>query len=122
MSHSRRLVAEGHLIDSGLMSKYLAIVVENGGVYELLKFDIGRTVSDYSRAELIVTAQEPERLARILENLAALGCHPVEEAQEIILKPSPQDGAVPDDFYSTTNHKTRVFHARPWLGVAEQRM
>jgi lysine-ketoglutarate reductase/saccharopine dehydrogenase-like protein (TIGR00300 family) len=122
MSHSRRLSAEGHLIDSGLMSKYLAIVVENGGTYELLKFDIGRTVSDYSRAEMIVTTQEPERLARILENLAALGCHPVEEAQEIILKPSPQDGTVPDDFYSTTNHKTRVFHAGLWLDVAEQRM
>jgi lysine-ketoglutarate reductase/saccharopine dehydrogenase-like protein (TIGR00300 family) len=122
MSQSRRLVAEGHLIDSGLMSKYLAIVVENGGTYELLKFDIGRTVSDFSRAEMIVHADEPERLARILENLTALGCHPVEEAQPIALKPSPQDGTVPDDFYSTTNHKTRVLHAGRWLDVAEQRM
>ncbi|HYV86056.1 MAG TPA: TIGR00300 family protein [Patescibacteria group bacterium] len=122
MSHSRRLVAEGHLIDSGLMSKYLAIVVENGGTYELLKFDIGRTVSDFSRAEMIVNAEEPERLARILENLTALGCHPIDENETIVLKPSPQDGTVPDDFYSTTNHKTRIFHGGRWLDVAEQRM
>ena len=122
MSHSRRLVAEGHLIDSGLMSKYLAIVVENGGTYELLKFDIGRTVSDFSRAEMIVHADAPERLARILENLTSLGCHPVDESESIVLKRSPQDGTVPDDFYSTTNHRTRVFHAGRWLDVAEQRM
>ncbi len=122
MSLSRRLVAEGHLIDSGLMSKYLAIVVENGGTYELLRFDIGRTVSDFSRVEMNVSAAEPERLARILENLTALGCHPVDESASIALKPSAADGMVPDDFYSTTNHRTRVFHGGRFLEVADQRM
>ena len=122
MSQTRRLVAEGHLIDSGLMSKYLAIVVENGGTYELLRFDIGRTVSDFSRVEMTVSAAEPERLERILANLTALGCHPVDESQPIVLKPSAGDGTVPDDFYSTTNHRTRVFHAGGFLDVADQRM
>src|SRR5881394_1551440 len=122
MSLSRRLVAEGHLIDSGLMSKFLAIVVENGGTYELLRFDIGRTVSDYSRVEMTVDAPEPERLARILENLTALGCHPVDVSEAIALKPSVADGTVPDDFYSTTNHRTRVFHGGRLLEVADQRM
>ncbi|HUD70559.1 MAG TPA: TIGR00300 family protein [Dongiaceae bacterium] len=122
MSLSRRLVAEGHLIDSGLMSKYLAIVVENGGTYELLRFDIGRTVSDFSRVEMNVSAAEPERLARILENLTALGCHPVDVSESIVLKPSAADGSVPDDFYSTTNHRTKVFHGGRFLDVADQRM
>jgi lysine-ketoglutarate reductase/saccharopine dehydrogenase-like protein (TIGR00300 family) len=122
MSLSRRLVAQGHLIDSGLMSKYLAIVVENGGTYELLRFDIGRTVSDFSRVEMSVSAEEPERLARILENLNALGCHPVDESASIVLKPSAADGTVPDDFYSTTNHRTKVFHGARSLDVADQRM
>ncbi|HYV20413.1 MAG TPA: TIGR00300 family protein [Verrucomicrobiae bacterium] len=122
MSQPRRLVAEGHLIDSGLMSKFLAIVVENGGTYELLRFDIGRTVSDFSRVEMTVSAAEPERLERILENLTALGCHPVDESRAIVLKPSAADGTVPDDFYSTTNHRTRVYHGGRFLDVADQRM
>ena len=122
MTLSRRLVAEGHLIDSGLMSKYLAIVVENGGTYELLRFDIGRTVHDFSRVEMTVAADGAERLARILENLNALGCHPVDTNESIVLKPSAADGTVPDDFYSTTNHRTRVFHEGRYLDVADQRM
>jgi lysine-ketoglutarate reductase/saccharopine dehydrogenase-like protein (TIGR00300 family) len=122
MSQPRRLVAEGHLIDSGLMSKFLAIVVENGGTYELLRFDIGRTVSDFSRVEMTVSAAEPERLERILENLTALGCRPVDESRAIVLKPSTADGTVPDDFYSTTNHRTRIDHGGRLLDVADQRM
>jgi len=118
----RRLVAEGHLIDSGLMSKYLEIILENGGRYELTRFDIGRTVSDFSRVEMSVTAGDEEKLTTILENLVALGCHPMEETGPVNLKPSEMDGTVPDDFYSTTNHRTRVLHAGRWLDVSDQRM
>jgi lysine-ketoglutarate reductase/saccharopine dehydrogenase-like protein (TIGR00300 family) len=118
----RRLMAEGHLIDSGLLSKYLDVVLENGGRYELVRFDIGRTVSDFSRVEMSVTAEDEERLSRILENLVALGCHTMEETRPVHLKPAETDGTVPDDFYSTTNHRTRVLHAGRWLEVADQRM
>ncbi len=118
----RRLISEGHLIDTGLMSKYLEIVLENGGRYELLRFDIGRTVSDFSSVEMSVTAPDEERLGHILENLIALGCHPVEETREVALKPSEIDGTAPDGFYSTTNHRTRILHAGRWIEVAQQRM
>ncbi len=122
MENSRRLVAEGHLIDTGLMSKYLDIVVEHGGKYELLRFDIGRTVHDFSRAEMVVTAADAVTLQSILENLVALGCHPLEEERPVTLRPSDKDGTVPDDFYSTTNHRTRILHQGRWLDVADQRM
>jgi len=122
MENSRRLIAEGHLIDTGLMSKYLDLVVENGGQYELLRFDIGRTVHDFSRVEMRITAPDADRLSRILENLVALGCHPVEAEGPVTLRPSVKDGTVPDDFYSTTNHKTRLLHQSAWLDVADQRM
>ena len=119
MENSRRLVAEGHLIDTGLMSKYLDIVVEHGGKYELLRFDIGRTVHDFSRAEMVVTAADAVTLQSILENLVALGCHPLEEERPVTLRPSDKDGTVPDDFYSTTNHRTRILHQGRWLEVAD---
>ena len=122
MPNERRLIAQGHLIDSGLMSKYLDIVLENGGSYELIRFDIGRTVSDYSEVEMKVSAGEPARLARILENLTNLGCHLVEDAEAVHLAPSDRAGTVPDDFYSTTNHRTRIYHDGAWMDVTHQRM
>ncbi|HET6372380.1 MAG TPA: TIGR00300 family protein [Candidatus Polarisedimenticolia bacterium] len=122
MEPKRKLIAEGHLIDTGLMSKYLDVVVENGGSYELLRFDIGRTVSDFSRVEMLVTAPDAARLTRILENLAGLGCHLLEDSEEVTVRPCEADGTVPDDFYSTTNHRTRVRHGGLWLDVARQRM
>lgn len=122
MEGGRKLIAEGHLIDTGLMSKYLDIVLENGGTYELTRFDIGRTVSDFSRVEFSVSAASSDRLGRILENLVALGCHLVEPAAEVRLQSADCAGTVPDDFYSTTNHRTRVFHEGHWIDVASQRM
>jgi lysine-ketoglutarate reductase/saccharopine dehydrogenase-like protein (TIGR00300 family) len=122
MTPTKRFVAEGHLIDSGLLSKCLDVVLEGGGAYEIVKFDVGRTVDDFSHLELVVSAADPEHLARIMENLVALGCHAVEEAEEVRLEASRQDGTAPDGFYSTTNHRTRVFHAGEWRMVGNQRM
>jgi len=42
MTRSVNLRTEGHLIDTGLLSRYLALVVENGAAYELRHFEIGR--------------------------------------------------------------------------------
>ena len=32
------------------------------------------------------------------------------------------DGAAPDDFYSTTNHRTSVFLDGAWVAADDQRM
>jgi lysine-ketoglutarate reductase/saccharopine dehydrogenase-like protein (TIGR00300 family) len=118
----RKVRAEGHLIDSGLLSRFLDLVVEGGGTYQILRFDVGRTVTDFSRLELVVEAPDRDRLTRILENLVSLGCHVVEDADEATLRPSEADGTAPDGFYSTTNHRTRVFHRGQWIEAARQRM
>jgi lysine-ketoglutarate reductase/saccharopine dehydrogenase-like protein (TIGR00300 family) len=39
-----------------------------------------------------------------------------------VLKQADRDGCVPDDFYSTTNHRTEVRHRGHWHQVARQRM
>lgn len=118
---SRVLVAQGHLIDSGLMSRYLDMVLEGGGIYEITQIDIGRTPSDESSLEITIEAPDPESLDRILDNLMAHGCSPLQES-EAQLSRSDKDGTVPDDFYSTTNHLTEVLHKGSWLTVSEQRM
>ncbi len=120
---TRRLTTEGHLIDTGLMSRILNVIVENGGSYELLGFDIGRTITDFSRAELEVTAGDQDQLDLVLDNLIGMGCRIVEHGPaDILLHPSEKDGTVPPDFYSTTNHPTRVRVAGRWVDVSEQRM
>ena len=117
----RRFVATGHLIDSGLMSRYLRLVVENGGSYDLHRFDIGRTVQDFSTAELTVRAPDMASLDRIVDNLIDLGCHPKDSVNSLI-KPSDKNGTVPDDFYSTTNYRTVVRIVGREIDVDGQRM
>jgi lysine-ketoglutarate reductase/saccharopine dehydrogenase-like protein (TIGR00300 family) len=121
MSHrSVDLRAEGHLIDTGIMSRCLDVIVENGASYELKQFDIGRKVDDFSR--LWLTVQGPSEIVDLVVNdLVSLGCV-VEGNEPARLEPSAADRTVPDDFYSTTNHRSEVFHGGAWLAVGNQRM
>ena len=40
----------------------------------------------------------------------------------VVLKEAIMDRYVPDDFYSTTNHNTMIFHEGRWINVQNQRM
>ena len=117
----RRLTASGHLIDSGLMSRYLDVVVEDGGSYELHKFDIGATVRDVSTVEFSVSAPTAEKLDLILDNLVSLGCHLRDEGN-VTLRTAEADGTVPEDFYSTTNYRTAIRLDGREIEVSRQRM
>jgi len=113
--------AEGHLIDSGLLSAIFDKIIEAKGSYEILHFDIGRTNDDPSRIQMRVTAPEGETLDELLQQLTTFGCHPVRE-RDALVKPAEKDRCVPDDFYSTTNHRTHVRLGGRWVEVEQQRM
>ena len=57
---------EGHLIDSDILRKAFARIVEDGGEFEVLDFKVGKTNEDASFARLSVTAPDPDTLDRIL--------------------------------------------------------
>lgn len=118
--HSVQLRAEGHLIDTGLMSRFLDLVVENGATYELRHFEIGRTVDDFSKLWLTIVG-EHEVVERVVAELVSQGCQ-VEGDQPVQLEASDSDKTVPDSFYSTTNHRTEVFVGGGWIPVQDQRM
>lgn len=42
--------------------------------------------------------------------------------KSVILREATMDKHVPDDFYSTTNYTTLIFHNNKWIEVKEQRM
>jgi lysine-ketoglutarate reductase/saccharopine dehydrogenase-like protein (TIGR00300 family) len=121
MPASETVEAEGHLIDSGVLSGMMDKIIEVKGSYEILSFDIGRTNDDASVIRIRVTAADAAALADLLQQLTTYGCHAVKE-HDAVVKPAEKDRCVPDDFYSTTNHRTHVRVDGQWVEVERQRM
>ncbi len=121
MAASDTIEAEGHLIDSGLLTAIFDKIIEHKASYEILTFDIGRTNDDPSRIEMRINASDQAILDEILQELTTFGAHPLRE-RNALLKPAEQDRCVPDDFYSTTNHRTHVKLGERWVEVENQRM
>src|SRR5689334_19490227 len=121
MAASDTIEAEGHLIDSGHLSAIFDKIIEFKAQYEILKFDIGRTNDDASRIEMRISAPDGHQLDELLQALTTWGCHPVGE-RDALVKPAEKDRCVPDDFYSTTNHRTHVRIGGKWVEVEQQRM
>ena len=121
MSASDTIEAHGHLIDSGLLSAIFDKIIEHRAAYEILKFDIGRTNDDASSLEMRITAPDQPVLDDLLQQLTTFGCHPIRE-RDALIKPAEKDRCVPDDFYSTTNHRTHVRLRGRWVEVERQRM
>ena len=119
--YSEIVEAEGHLVDSQILSKIFDRVIANGSEFEVVSFTLGRTNQDFSHLELRVSALTQENLAKTLEELVELGCYQTAIA-EALLRTAEADRVVPDDFYSTTNHRTFVRIRGSWLEVARQRM
>ncbi|MFB3827528.1 MAG: TIGR00300 family protein [Bryobacteraceae bacterium] len=121
MNLQETVEAEGHLIDSHVMENIFDKVVEHGGKFEVEKFRIGRTNADASYLRLKVHAPTAEELQRLLQDLLVLGCSPV-DAGDAQLRTVEADRCAPEDFYSTTNHRTFVRRGRRWIEVENQRM
>jgi lysine-ketoglutarate reductase/saccharopine dehydrogenase-like protein (TIGR00300 family) len=121
MSVSDTIEAHGHLIDSGLLSAIFDKIIEAKGSYEILTFDIGRTNDDPSRIQMRITAPDRTALDDLLQQITTFGAHPLREL-DVLVKPAEKDRCVPDDFYSTTNHRTHVRLGGRWVEVESQRM
>jgi lysine-ketoglutarate reductase/saccharopine dehydrogenase-like protein (TIGR00300 family) len=113
--------AEGHLIDSHIMEQIFDTVVEYDGRFEVERFSIGRTNSEPSRLRLRVETPSAEQMGILLAQLVGLGCSPVDSG-DAELRPVARDRCAPEDFYSTTNHRTLVRVAGKWVEAGNQRM
>ena len=113
--------AQGHLIDSHIMEQIFDQVVEFGGRFEVEEFRVGRTNSEPSYLRLKVESTEQATMERLLQQLLGLGCSPVDSG-DAQLRTVERDRCAPDDFYSTTNHRTLVRHGQQWIDVDSQRM
>jgi lysine-ketoglutarate reductase/saccharopine dehydrogenase-like protein (TIGR00300 family) len=122
MEHYDEIVeVKGHLIDSGIMTDVLDQIIKGKGSFEILEFIIGKTNEDFSTAKIRVQAGNLEDLRHILENLHENGCY-ILDSQDAEISAAEKDACVPDDFYSTTNHRTYVRLKGEWVLVKNQRM
>ncbi|MCX6617608.1 MAG: TIGR00300 family protein [Acidobacteria bacterium] len=119
--HTETIEAQGHLIDSHLLEAVFDKVIEHGAKFEIVKFQIGRTNEEFSHLVMKVHAPEAAVMEELLEELLALGCHRLEQTDALV-RPCDADGCAPEDFYSTTNHRTEVRHNGKWITVQRQRM
>src|SRR3974390_1473704 len=113
--------AEGHLIDSHIMEQIFDTVVEFGGRFEVERFHIGRTNSEPSQLRLRIEAPTREQMDQLLAQLHSFGCSPA-HAANVVTRTVERDRCAPEDFYSTTNHRTLVRLQGNWIEVRQQRM
>ena len=60
-------------------------------------------------------------MEHLLQQLLGLGCSMLDPG-DAQLRTVERDRCAPEDFYSTTNHRTLIRHEQQWLEVENQRM
>jgi lysine-ketoglutarate reductase/saccharopine dehydrogenase-like protein (TIGR00300 family) len=112
---------QGHIIDSLILPKVLDEILTHGGSYELKDIRVGQRQTDPSFARIEVRAPTVEILQEILDNIHDHGAVPV-SAQDCLVVTADLDGAFPEGFYSTTNHRTQIRLGGEWVEVEDQEM
>jgi lysine-ketoglutarate reductase/saccharopine dehydrogenase-like protein (TIGR00300 family) len=107
---------QGHIIDSLLLPRAFELIMDRGGEFEILTIHVGKRKDETSLAKMRVTAPSDKVLTEILDELQALGAE-LMGAEDVETEPAPRDGALPPDFYSTTNLPTEVRLGGEWVPV-----
>ncbi|MEB3150783.1 MAG: TIGR00300 family protein [Sphaerospermopsis sp.] len=120
---SRIIRLEGHLLDAGLINRALDLIVDMGGSFQVLKFNLGEQRQSTSAAEVRVSAPSHEVMEEIISQLIDLGAVDLpQDERDAKLEPVLQAGVAPDDFYVSTIYPTEVRVNGQWLKVENQRM
>ena len=118
---SQEIEVGGHLIDSSILTKIFDKIMDLQGEFQVEEIEIGKKKRDQSFARLSITGKNQKHLDEILETVYRLGA--VSKIQkEVTLKKSPKNNVMPDNFYSTTNNHTHIFHKGKWISVENMMM
>jgi lysine-ketoglutarate reductase/saccharopine dehydrogenase-like protein (TIGR00300 family) len=112
----REIELEGHIIDSGIMTRVFDRIMDKGGNFEILVFDVGKRKTDPSYARLRVNADSDQQLSAILSEIHRYGVRLLEEKDATVIS-AEGDRIVPKGFYSTTHHPTSVRYSGRLLPV-----
>jgi len=118
---TQEIEVSGHIIDSSILTKIFDKIMDLHGEFQVEEINIGKKKKDQSYARLSVTGKNQKHLDEILETIYREGA--VSKIQkEILLKKSPKDMVMPENFYSTTNNHTQVFYNDTWIQVENMMM
>ena len=95
MVESQEIELQGHIIDSGIMTQLFERVMDMGGNFEILTFDVGKKKTDPSYARLKIVAQDKEKLRSILSEFH--GSAPVSRGAVRPLRCGGGDRTLPGD-------------------------
>lgn len=118
---SEKIELRGHIIDSLVLPRAFDAIMSLGGEFDVEEIRVGKHKDETSYARLRVTAVSAAVLDAILTQLQELGAELVSQ-KDVQVVPAPRDGALPPDFYSTTNLVTEVRIAGRWVRVENPEM
>jgi lysine-ketoglutarate reductase/saccharopine dehydrogenase-like protein (TIGR00300 family) len=119
--YTREVTLSGHIIDSLALPKTMDLIMDKGGDFKILEFEVGKRKKDVSTARIRVAAETESLLGEILDELSEIGAL-ITELKEVQLLRSKKDKTLPPDFYSTTHHPTYIRQDGEWLKVEDIEM
>lgn len=120
---TRLVELRGHLLDSGMMTEVMDLVLKNGASFQIQDFTVGTRRQDTSVARLLVTGTTTEGLEGVLTELIDRGAVLPEDATaDAELQTVSQFGVAPQEFFVTNIYPTEVRIKGRWVGVDNQRM
>ena len=120
---TRVIHMEGHLLDAGIMNQSLDLVVDNGGSFKVLNFNLGLERQSTSNADVRISAPDRDVMEEIMGQLIAIGAViPEEDSKNAVTEICDLDGVAPDDFYVSNIYPTEVRVNDEWIRVQKQRM
>jgi lysine-ketoglutarate reductase/saccharopine dehydrogenase-like protein (TIGR00300 family) len=104
-----------------VLTKIFDKIMNRGGEFEILELTVGKKKKDSSHAKLLIIGKNAKHLEEITDDIHREGAIPLNEKQ-VKLKKAVKDMVLPDNFYSTTNNDTWIFHNNLWIYVENQMM
>jgi lysine-ketoglutarate reductase/saccharopine dehydrogenase-like protein (TIGR00300 family) len=114
--YKREVKLSGHIIDSLILPNTLDLIMDMGGDFKILEFEVGKLKVDTSHARIQVEAPNKILLGEILDELSEIGALVI-EIKDVKLLKSENDKTLPADFYSTTHHPTQIRYNGEWVVV-----
>jgi lysine-ketoglutarate reductase/saccharopine dehydrogenase-like protein (TIGR00300 family) len=119
--YSKIIEVKGHLIDSLVLTKIFDSVMDLEGKFEVMKISVGKLKTDESYAKLKIIGKNNAHLNEIITALHREGAT-TKTQKNCKTKAATKNMLFPDNFYSTTNNHTSIYHNNKWINVDNMMM
>lgn len=118
---SEEIEVKGHLIDSSILTKIFDLVMDLDGEFDVLDMHVGKRKLDTSSTRLAIHAKNQKQLNNIMEAVNRAGATSSRQS-EVRTVAATRDMVMPENFYSTTNNRTKIFYKNRWIDVQNTMM